>query len=114
MIDSDQLQAFLLVFDTGSLTRAATRAHITQPALGRKVHLLEEELGVRLFERNAHGMSPTLEGLKLESRARPLIEQLQQLKHFIAKDEVTGPVTLAVTPSIGMNWVATMMEQFKL
>lgn len=113
MLDSDQLQAFLLVFDTGSLTRAATRAHITQPALGRKVHLLEEELGVQLFERNAHGMSPTLEGLKLESRARPLIEQLQQLKHLIAKDEVTGPVTLAVTPSIGMNWVASMMEQFK-
>lgn len=112
MIDSDQLHAFLLVFDTGSLSHAATRAHITQPALGRKVHLLEEALGVQLFERTRRGMSPTLEGLKLESRARPLIEQMQQLKHFVAKDEVSGPVTLAVTPSIGMTWASDMIEQF--
>ena len=112
MIDSDRLRAFLQVIDAGTLTQAALRLHVTQPALSRTMHLLEEELGVELFERTGRGMSPTPEGLKLAQLARPLLDRLALLPHQIKKDEIEGPVTLAVTPSIGLSWVAQLIEDF--
>ncbi len=111
-MDSDALRIFLYVIETGSLTGAATRAHVTQPALSRTIQMLEAELGVELFERTGRGMSPTPEGLELALRTRPLIEQLDRLPYQIRKDEISGPVTLVVTPSIGMRFVARIIETF--
>ncbi len=112
MLDSQLLRNFLFVCDTGSLTKASRLAHVTQPALSRSIQLLETELEVNLFERTGRGMKPTPEGLKLELKARPLLEQLESLRYEVRRDEITGPVTLAVTPSIGMHWVASIIEMF--
>jgi len=112
MLDSELVRAFLLVFDAGSLSEAAVRAHITQPAMGRKIQLLEHELGVPLFDRTGRGMKPTLDGLKLELHARPILDQLATLRDRMKSHEVTGSVSLAVTPSIGMKWVADTIETF--
>lgn len=43
------LKCVIVVAQEGSLSRAATRLHMTQPALGRRIHHVEAEVGVRLF-----------------------------------------------------------------
>ena len=43
------LKCVIVVAQEGSLSRAATRLHMTQPALGRRIHRVEAEVGVRLF-----------------------------------------------------------------
>jgi DNA-binding transcriptional LysR family regulator len=55
----DRIRAFLVVVEEGSVNRAALRLRITQPALSRQMKALEAELGGRLLEREASGVSPT-------------------------------------------------------
>lgn len=113
MLDPEHLRNFLHVIDAGSLSGAAARAHITQPALSRQIGLLEEGVGVRLFERTGRGMLVTLDGRRLEQRARPLLNQLDSLARDFAKGEIAGPLTIAVTPSIGMAWMARLVDSFQ-
>ena len=50
-----QLETLVHVAELGSLSRAAERLHIAQPALSRQVRLLERELGMTLFDRHGRG-----------------------------------------------------------
>jgi DNA-binding transcriptional LysR family regulator len=64
----EQIRSFLTVVEEGSLHRAAARLHISQPALSRQMQALEHELGGRLLERMATGVSPTAGGQALAKR----------------------------------------------
>ena len=63
-----QIRSFLTVVEEGSLHRAAARLSISQPALSRQMQALEHELGGRLLERMATGVSPTAGGQALAKR----------------------------------------------
>ena len=67
-MDIRRLKTFLAVCETGSLSRAAERLHISQPALTRRIQELESEYGAVLFERAKKGMTPTEAGRSLRSR----------------------------------------------
>lgn len=82
-MESRQLRCFLAVMQHRNITAAAATLHMTQPALSKNIHRLEQELGVPLFERRAGGVVPTRFGHALAHRAR-LIEQ--EFEH--ARDEV--------------------------
>lgn len=71
-LDPRQIRAFLGIVEHGSLGRAAAALNLTQPALSRILHRLEDQLGVALFERHSLGMSPTLYGQTLLPYARLL------------------------------------------
>src|SRR3546814_4180369 len=72
-MDLRQLRTFLHVAELGSLGRAAERLRVAQPALGRQIRLLEEELGVPLFTRHGRGMAPTPAGRILLDRASAIL-----------------------------------------
>lgn len=71
-LDSRQLSAFLAVVQNGSLGRATTAVHLTQPALSRNIRRLELQLGVELFERHSTGMDLTAYGQALLPYAKLL------------------------------------------
>jgi DNA-binding transcriptional LysR family regulator len=74
MLDLRQLHYFVVVVEEGQMTRAAARLHIAQPALSQAIGKLETELGVRLLERHARGVTPTEAGVALfEGASRALI-----------------------------------------
>lgn len=60
-----QLRALVAVAETGQLTRAAERLHLSQPAVSAQIKALEEELGQRLFDRGSGGMTLTRAGRDL-------------------------------------------------
>jgi DNA-binding transcriptional LysR family regulator len=64
----EQIRSFLTVVGEGSLHRAAARLRISQPALSRQIQTLEHELGGRLLERRATGVSPTTGGQTLAKK----------------------------------------------
>ncbi|MEJ2855668.1 MULTISPECIES: LysR family transcriptional regulator [unclassified Saccharothrix] len=68
-VDTRLVRAFLAVAEEGSLTRAAERLYVTQPALTKQVRRLETHLGVRLFTRSRAGMTLTEAGQALASHA---------------------------------------------
>lgn len=76
-----QVRAFLAIADTGQLTRAADRLHVSQPALSAQIKALEAELGQELFERKSNGMRLTRVGSELLPLAQQVIAAAEALKH---------------------------------
>lgn len=113
MIDPVQLRSFLHVVDAGTLSLAARRAHLSQPALSRQIKLLEDELGCALFERTGRGMRVNSAGRRLEPRARALVAQLLGLQSDFQDSPIAGAVSLAVSPSVGMAWSAHVLRAFR-
>ena len=68
------LNYFLVVAQEGNITTAAARLHVGQPTLSRQLKELEQELGQRLFVRQAHGIRLTDEGQHLRQYAKEMIE----------------------------------------
>lgn len=67
------LRVFVAVAEEGSLSAAARRLHMSQPAVTQIIHTLERQLGTRLLDRYHVGASPTEQGLLLLSEARALV-----------------------------------------
>jgi DNA-binding transcriptional LysR family regulator len=65
-----QLDYFVAVVEDGQFTRAASRLHIAQPALSKAIAQLEAELGVKLLERHARGVTLTPAGEQFYEKAR--------------------------------------------
>lgn len=75
-MDLRQIQYFIALFEDGSVTRAAKRLNIVQPALSMQIAKLEEELRQQLFERSAHGMSPTAAGRLMYRLFLPIMRDI--------------------------------------
>ncbi|UXA07300.1 LysR family transcriptional regulator [Mycobacterium sp. SMC-2] len=72
-MDTHRLKYFLQIAEEGSISRAAAVLGIAQPALSRQIRLLEEDLGITLFQRTRRGVHLTEEGERLRlSTAAPL------------------------------------------
>jgi LysR family transcriptional regulator, nitrogen assimilation regulatory protein len=97
-----QLTALVTVADVGSVTKAARLLHLVQPAVTRQIRLLEEEVGVPLFERTPQGMTPTAAGVVLVDRARRALHELDRARAEIRPtlDQVTGLVTVGLLESV--------------
>jgi DNA-binding transcriptional LysR family regulator len=92
MMELYQLRTFLAVADSGHITRAAEKLHLSQPAVSAHIKALEEQLGVRLFERNSAGMTLTRAGAQLRGQAERVLGEAEQLRHLAAtlKGEIAG------------------------
>jgi LysR family nitrogen assimilation transcriptional regulator len=73
-----QLQYFVEVSEAGSVTRAAERLHVAQPALSRHMRTLERDLGVPLFARDGRGIALTNAGIVFRDRVRTVLRELDR------------------------------------
>lgn len=73
-----QMQAYLLVVDTGSFSAASRRPSVGQPAVSKTIAQLEERLEVKLLARTSRGLTPTEAGLNFYERARRVIEEADE------------------------------------
>ncbi len=114
-MDLKQLRTFLHVAETSSLSKAAKRLNVTQPALSRQIRLLEEDIGVPLFVRTGRGVVLSEAGEKLMPRARFLTEEMERLKMDMAAftGTITGEVRLGLPPSVGLVLAGPVVEQVR-
>jgi LysR family hydrogen peroxide-inducible transcriptional activator len=98
-----QLRYFAAVAEYGSFRQAAFKLNITQPTLSNQISVLEELLGLQLFERSRSGTSTTVEGRELLISARRVIEEAQGFSTQAGSLSGCGIGTyrLGVTPTLG-------------
>lgn len=91
-----QLKTFVAVATEGNLTRAAERVFTSAPAVSAQLKALEEELGVRLFDRTPRGMSLTVSGRRLLTEAQRTLAAAQALQVTAAqiRGQVRGVVRM--------------------
>lgn len=80
-----QLKTFIAVATEGNLTRAAERVFTSPPAVSAQLKALEDELGVRLFDRTPRGMTLTAAGQRLLAEARRTLAAAQSLQATAAQ-----------------------------
>jgi LysR family cyn operon transcriptional activator len=108
------LRYFVAVAEAGTFSRAAARLRITQPALWRQVHDLEEELGVRLFERSGRGVRVTGPGESLLLRCRDLLADFQQLAEQAQamRGGEVGTLSIAASPQVIQSLLAPFLTRY--
>ena len=74
-----QLEYFIAIVETRSITQAAKRLFVSQPPMSRQVALLEEEMGVRLLVRTNRGVELTDAGKVLYKRSKGLLNDLKEM-----------------------------------
>ena len=107
-MDLRQLRTFLHVAELGSLSHAAERLHIAQPALGRQIRLLEEDLGVALFTRGRSGHRLTSAGQSLRPTAEAMEKSAAELTR--QSDHLQAPAGGTVRISV-MEWPAAFLAR---
>ena len=113
-LDLSQLRAFIAVHDTGSVSGAARKVHITQPALSRRINELESTLGVRLFDRTGGRLRLTREGESLLSHSRNVLAEAES---FVTRAETLSEGrgrTLAVgtAPMTMESVIAPVLDRY--
>lgn len=109
-----QVELFVRVVETGSVTEAADAMDLSQPAVSKSLKGLEESLGVRLFHRGAKGISPTDEGRAFYLEARRMVENFGNLASF-AQDlpRLThARLEISCMPAISFRWLPDAVTGF--
>jgi DNA-binding transcriptional LysR family regulator len=89
-----QIRQFVAVAETGSFTKGAARAGVSQPAISAAVAKLEEEMGHRLFDRRQGSVVPTTAGSRLLDAARDILLACNTIKSTLRA--ASAPQTLRV------------------
>lgn len=102
-MNSRQLQYAVMLSETGSFSKLAERLNITQPALSKQILALENELGVKLFNRTSTLISPTPAGAQFLKRAKEILWQESEVKKLMLqyKSDEKGELTIGITPFRG-------------
>ena len=111
-MEFDQLRYFLQIAERESFTRAAEDLVVSQPALSRAIARLEDELGQPVFERQTRCLKLTDAGLLLQSRARQILDLIEDTKAEITDDGVSGRVRIAAIPTIAPYFVPDLLRRF--
>lgn len=99
----NELRYVVAVAQELNFRRAAGRCFVSQPALSLAVRKLEDELGVRLFERNRTAVKVTPIGVRVVEQAQRALEEAAKVKEIArqGKDQLVGPLRLGVIYTVG-------------
>ena len=113
-METQNLKAFVLVAETGSFSVAAEKLTLTQPAVSKRIALLEQHLDSELFDRIGRNVSLTEAGRALLPHARTVSGQLIAAEQSVRdlSGEVTGQLRLATSHHIGLHRLPPVLSQF--
>jgi DNA-binding transcriptional LysR family regulator len=113
-MDLHQLKTFVTVAREGSITRASSSLHLSQPAVSAHIKALEDALGLTLFERTPRGMSVTPDGRRLLAKAEQTIAAHQELMAEAARTrrELTGTLRLGAGNNSNYEAVGRLLTVF--
>ena len=113
-MDNQNLKAFITVAEIGSFSEAADRLYLTQSAISKRIALLEQQIGKRLFDRIARQVSLTEAGNELLPRARRILQEYENALQAIndLSGEASGTLRLAISHHLGLHRLPPILKQF--
>jgi DNA-binding transcriptional LysR family regulator len=107
-----RIETFFWVAKLGSFRKAAEQQFTTQPAISSRIAMLEEELGVRLFERDGNSkVLLTLKGQELIRYAERLMNLSNEFVHTANQDAAySGLLRLGVSETIAHTWLSDFLK----
>jgi DNA-binding transcriptional LysR family regulator len=113
-MDSEALETFVTVHRAGGVSSAAERLHRSQPAISRRIALLEERLGAPLFERVSGGLALSEVGQTLLPHAERVLACLKDAAAAVAELQsgTAGAVSVAVVGTLADAKLAAILKRF--
>ena len=109
------LEVFIALFEAGSVSRAAERLNLSQPAVSIALGNLEAELGFRLFHRDRGFFAPTNEALLLSDEVQQGITALGRVEQRATEilSGATGAITIATNGAMSYNFLPGVIARFQ-
>ncbi|MGK0299004.1 MAG: DNA-binding transcriptional LysR family regulator [Gammaproteobacteria bacterium] len=113
-MDTQQITAFIAVAEESSFTLAAERLYLTQPAISKRINLLEQFLGNRLFDRIGKQIKLTEAGQVLMPHAKKILREIEDTRNAVQNlsQSVSGRLTLASSHHIGLHRLPPVLKQY--
>lgn len=110
----DCLRAFVRVLEGGSFSSAAQELGIGQPAVSKRIALLEAELGAQLFLRTSRRLRPTQEGERIHELARQILASYEQARIRVAEaaPQPSGTLRLSLPSSFGRRFLMPVVAEY--
>lgn len=113
-LDIRQIRYFVALYEERSITRAAARLHVVQPAVSMQLRKLEANYGVTLFDRTSHGMVPSAVANELYGRFQHILGDVDAVHNLLlgANTKIFGDVAIGLPPSLAMGPVAGVVSRY--
>lgn len=107
-----QLEYIIAVDNHRHFAKAAEASFVTQPTLSMMIQKLEDELGVKIFDRSQLPVQPTVIGTQIINQARVIVSQVKQVKEIIQEEKgvVQGVFKLGIIPTIAPYLLPKLMK----
>ena len=109
-----QLQYTIAVAEEGNFTQAAEKCFVTQPTLSMQVQKLEDELGIKLFNRNTKPITLTTIGEKIIDQAKMILKEANRMKDIVSTEKgfVGGNFRLGIIPTVMPTLLPMFLNTF--
>ncbi|MFW2078361.1 LysR family transcriptional regulator [Acinetobacter sp. ULE_I010] len=107
-------EAFVRVMETGSISMAAELLFITQPAVTKRIHSLEDYFGVKLFESAGRGIQATHAAHSLLPKVKNWLNELGDIHHTLSHEqgEVRGKLKIGTSHHIGLHHLPQHLKKY--
>ena len=109
-----QLQYTIAVAEEGNFTQAAEKCFVTQPTLSMQVQKLEDELGIKLFNRNTKPITLTTIGEKIIDQAKMILKEANRMEDIVSTEKgfVGGNFRLGIIPTVMPTLLPMFLNTF--
>lgn len=109
-----QLEYIVAVENNKSFVAAAEHCFVTQPTLSMQIQKLEDELGIRIFDRSRQPVAPTSIGKKVLQQARTILKENARIREIIAgqKQDVEGTLKVGIIPTLAPYLLPQLLSHF--
>jgi DNA-binding transcriptional LysR family regulator len=113
-MESRNLETLLWVVRLGSISAAAERLHLSQPAITRRIQELERDLQARLFERKGVRVAPTAIAHALVQNAERVLTEIAAMRSTASdRTTVRGRLRIGIAEFIGLTWFDRLLARIE-
>lgn len=109
------LSAFVAVYESKSITKAANRLYMSPQGLSKSIARLEQETGVRLFSRSPQGVEPTSQARMLYPKVKDLVEAIDDVRADAGARQPRAPLSVVLSDGmityLGLDFIAAFESE---